>query len=157
MSVGRWVTTTVKRFGPATPLPFGLARRVDDDAISASEQLVADQRRVLGGDHRDTVTTRNNLANWLGEAGRVDDAIAAYKQLVADQRRVPGSDHRDTFTTRHNHALWLWKAHRFDDAVTASEQLFADQRRVLGDGDPLTRGTAKNLTALLELLPKDQE
>jgi len=140
----------------ALALWLGKAGRIDD-AISASEQLVADQRRVLGGDHRDTFTTRHNLANWLGEAGRVDDAIAAYKQLVADQRRVLGSDHRDTFTTRHNHALWLWKAHRFDDAVTASQQLFADQRRVLGDGDPLTRGTAKNLTALLELLPKDQE
>ena len=127
------------------------------EAIAAFEQLLADERRVLGDDDRTTFTTRNNLASALGEAGRIDDAIAALEQLLANERRVLGEDHRDTFRTRHNHTLLLWKAARFDDALTASEQLFADQRRVLGLVDPLTQVTVKNLLPLFEALTKELE
>jgi hypothetical protein len=32
----------------------------------------------LGPDHPDTLRTRNNLASWLGEAGRAQDAITLF-------------------------------------------------------------------------------
>jgi hypothetical protein len=32
------------------------------------ERLLADQTRVLGPDHPDTLTTRNNLDYWHGQA-----------------------------------------------------------------------------------------
>lgn len=36
-------------------------------------QLLADRTRVLGPDAPDTLATRNNLAYWLGDAGRMDE------------------------------------------------------------------------------------
>jgi hypothetical protein len=54
--------------------------------------------RVLGPDHPDTLTTRNNLAYWRGEAGDASGAAAATEQLLADSLRVLGPDHPHTLT-----------------------------------------------------------
>ena len=37
-------------------------------AVAALEQLLADQVRVLGADHPNTLLTRNNIARWRTEA-----------------------------------------------------------------------------------------
>jgi len=71
-----------------------------DEAIGLFEMLLADQIRVLGADHPDTLTTRNNIASWYGRAGRVDEAIGLFEVLLADQIRVLGADHPDTLATR---------------------------------------------------------
>jgi hypothetical protein len=44
------------------------------DAVSAFETLLADRLRLLGPDHPNTLTTRNNLAQWHGA---IDEATAA--------------------------------------------------------------------------------
>ena len=62
----------------------------------------------------DTLGTRNNLAVWLGEAGRVDDAVAQLEVLLGDQVRVLGADHPDTLTTREN--LLYWRRRLDEDA-----------------------------------------
>ncbi len=51
---------------------------------------------------RTTLTTRNNLANWLGEAGRVEEAVQQYELLLNDQLRALGPEHPHTLTTRNN-------------------------------------------------------
>jgi hypothetical protein len=61
----------------------------------------------VGPDHPDALTTRNNLAHWLGESGRVEEAIAQLRQVLADRARVLGPDHPDTLATRSNLAHWL--------------------------------------------------
>jgi hypothetical protein len=38
-------------------------------AATAYTELLADQLRVLGPDHPDTLGARNHLANWQGTAG----------------------------------------------------------------------------------------
>jgi hypothetical protein len=53
---------------------------------------------VLGPDHPHTLTTRSNLASWLGEAGDPAGAATAYAELLTDQLRVLGPDHPDTLT-----------------------------------------------------------
>jgi hypothetical protein len=37
-----------------------------DEAVDQFRLLLNDHRRVLGDDHPGTLTTRNNLASWLG-------------------------------------------------------------------------------------------
>jgi len=46
---------------------------------------------ALGPGHPDTMTTRGNLASWLGEAGQVTDAIIQFRQLLDDRTRVLGA------------------------------------------------------------------
>ena len=119
------------------------------EAITAFEQLLADQRRVLGPDDPNTLTTRSNLASWLGESGQVAEAITACEQLLADRTRVQGPDALDTLTTRGNLASWLARSGRLAEAITASEQLLADQSRVLGPDAPETLTARSNLASWL--------
>ena len=65
---------------------------------------------MLGPDHPDTLTTRDNLAGWRGEAGDAAGAAAAFEEVLADRLRVLGPDHPDTLTTRHNLAQWRERA-----------------------------------------------
>ena len=58
--------------------------------------------RVLGADHPQTLTSRNNLAYAYQSAGRLGEAIPLYEQVLADRTRVLGPDHPDTLTSRNN-------------------------------------------------------
>jgi len=62
---------------------------------------------VLGADNPDTLTGRNNLAFYLGKAGRVEEALAESKALLEDRHRVLGPDHPDTLRTQSNLARFL--------------------------------------------------
>ena len=58
--------------------------------------------RVLGEDHPDTLTSRNNLAAAYRAAGDLGRAIPLYEQTLADSARVLGEDHPQTKIVRGN-------------------------------------------------------
>ena len=62
---------------------------------------------MLGPDHPDVLMTRNNLAESLGEEGRLREAMEECQALLADRMRVLGPDHPESLTTRNNLASWL--------------------------------------------------
>lgn len=62
-------------------------------AIPLLEQTLADRERVLGPDHPDTLTSRNNLAGAYESAGDLGRAIPLLEQTLADSERVLGPDH----------------------------------------------------------------
>jgi len=74
-------------------------------AIPLFEQTLADCERVLGGDHPQTLTARNNLASACMRAGDVGRAIPLLEQTLADCERVLGGDHPRTKIVRSNLAL----------------------------------------------------
>ncbi|MEV7395297.1 tetratricopeptide repeat protein, partial [Streptomyces sp. NPDC091215] len=76
----------------------------------AFAELLDDRLRVLGPDHPDTLTTRNNLAYWRGEAGDPVGAATAFAELLDDHMRVLGPGHPDTLSTRNNLAHWQREA-----------------------------------------------
>jgi hypothetical protein len=122
--------------------------RLGDSAarsILIAEPLLADQERVLGADHPDTLGTRNNLANAYRAAGRTDKAITLHKRTLADRQRVLGADHPDTLGTRNSLAIDYRAAGRTAEAITLHEQNLADQERALGADHPDTLGTRNNL------------
>ena len=59
-------------------------------AIQVAEAVLADQEQILGSDHPDTMTSRNNLGTAYQAAGRTAEAISLYR---AHSRR-PGADPR---------------------------------------------------------------
>jgi tetratricopeptide (TPR) repeat protein len=148
----------IHRLGPDHPETLktrtNLARWFDeagrvDEAITLSQALLEDHRRVLGPDHPDTLTTRSDLARFLGEAGRADEAVAQFQALLEDQHRVLGPDHPDTLTTRNNLACRLALAGKVDEAVAQSQALLEDDRRVLGPDHPTTLWTRRDLARWL--------
>ncbi len=71
---------------------------------------------ILGPDHPDTLTTRNNLAESYRAAGRIDEAITLHKQNLNDSERILGPDHPSTLTTRNNLTSSYRAAGRIDEA-----------------------------------------
>jgi tetratricopeptide (TPR) repeat protein len=114
-------------------------------AIVIGEQLVADQERVLGPDHPDTLNSRNTLAVVYRAAGRLDKAVSLHEQTLAARERVLGPDHPDTLKSRNNLALAYRAAGRLDEAIPLYEQTLADRERVLGPDHPDTLSSRSNL------------
>jgi tetratricopeptide (TPR) repeat protein len=114
-------------------------------AIVIGEQLVADQERVLGPDHPDTLNSRNTLAVVYRAAGRLDKAVSLHEQTLAARERVLGPDHPSTVASRDNLALAYRAAGRLDEAVSLHEQALAARERVLGPDHPDTLLSRSNL------------
>jgi len=55
---------------------------------------------VQGPDHRDTLSTRGNLAATYQLARRLRDAIPQYERAVIDSERMLGPGDIETLTTR---------------------------------------------------------
>jgi hypothetical protein len=115
------------------------------EAVALYQTLLPVVEGTLGLDHPGTLTTRNNLAWWLGRSGRVGEAVDQFEVLLADRTRVLGPDHPDTLTTRNNLALWLGWSGRVGEAIEQFEVLLADRTRVLGPDHPDTLTTRNNL------------
>ncbi|MFF7796422.1 tetratricopeptide repeat protein [Streptomyces olivaceus] len=101
--------------------------------------------RVLGPEHPDTLTARNNLADWHGRTGDPAGAYTAFTRFLPDMVRVLGPEHPDTLTTRNNLAHWQGEAGDPAGAHAALTRLLPDMVRVLGPEHPDTLTTRNNL------------
>ena len=120
------------------------------EAIALFEQVLPDSIRVLGEDHPDTLTSRNNLAGAYLSAGRITEAIALFEQVLPDRIRVLGEDHPDTLTSRNNLAYAYESAGRLEEAIALYEQVLPDSIRVLGEDHPHTLASRNNLAGAYE-------
>jgi hypothetical protein len=68
--------------------------------------LAAASPRLLGPEHPDTLSVRNNLARWRGSAGDAEGAVVALAELLPVSERVRGPEHPDTLSVRNNLARW---------------------------------------------------
>jgi tetratricopeptide (TPR) repeat protein len=107
-------------------------------AINLGMRVVEDCEQILGSQHPDTLTARNNLANAHLEAGRPEPAIELLEHTLADRTRILGPDHAETLMSRNDLANAYREAGRLEHAVTLYEQTLADRSRVLGPGHPDT-------------------
>ena len=120
-------------------------------AIAIGERLVADQERVLGPDHPNTLAARNNLANAYQVAGRTDEAISLHEQTLATRERIQGPDHLDTLVSRNNLANAYRDAGRLDEAISLDEQTLAAFERIQGPDHPDTLVSRNNLAAAYQI------
>ncbi|GAA4680447.1 hypothetical protein GCM10023324_38080 [Streptomyces youssoufiensis] len=71
-------------------------------ALHALQRALTTRERLLGGDHPDTLTSRNNLAAEYQMAGDLGRATPLYQRTLTERERVLGDDHPDTLNSRHN-------------------------------------------------------
>jgi len=114
-------------------------------AIGIGAAVLADAERVLGPDHRHTLSSRNSLALAYQSAGRLREAITLFKRTLADREHVLGADHHDTLGSRNSLALAYESAGRLREAITLYECTLADGERVLGPDDPDILKSRNNL------------
>ena len=115
-------------------------------AMEYGDSLVVDCERLLGSDHPDTLTSRNNLALAYQAAGRAAEAIPLLERTLADRDRLLGANHPDTLTSRDN----LASAYRaaglaIKAAIPIHVKTISDRERVLGIDHPDTLTSRNNL------------
>jgi tetratricopeptide (TPR) repeat protein len=115
--------------------------------IEISEALVADNERVHGKSHPDTLASRANLAGAYREAGKLGQAIQSLEQTLADFVRVQGEEHRDTLACGGLLARVYLDVGRADEAVPLIEQALAVYVRALGE-DHLDTLSSRNTLAI---------
>ena len=62
-------------------------------------------RRVLGVEHRDTLSAANNLGVTYKDQGKFTEAAVLHEEALATSRRVLGAGHPDTRCTAENLAI----------------------------------------------------
>ncbi|WP_329359748.1 tetratricopeptide repeat protein [Streptomyces anulatus] len=115
------------------------------------------ETRLLGPDHPDTFSSRNNLANALDRLGEYQQAADLHRQNVADRERILGPDHPGTLSSRNNLANALSELGEYQQAADISRQNVADRERVLGPDHPGTLSSRNNLAATLSELGEYQQ
>ena len=115
-----------------------------DDVKAYFEALLRDERRVLGDDDIQTLTTRLHLATLMCEGEEADalrDAEAALRRVLADLQRVLGPGELATLVARHNLALVVHLQERQAEARDLRRDLLEDERRLIGEEHFLTVST----------------
>jgi light-regulated signal transduction histidine kinase (bacteriophytochrome) len=108
------------RYTPSDGSVYILARdtgtEVEDEVRDTGEGILAIRERLLGPEHPDTLSSRNNLANGYLALGRNDEAVKLHEETLAIRERVLGPEHPDTLNSRNNLASAYRAAGRDADA-----------------------------------------
>ncbi|MGW7592377.1 tetratricopeptide repeat protein, partial [Streptomyces rubiginosohelvolus] len=130
---------------------LGAAGAVSEELL-LRRHILDNQSRLLGHDHPDTLTSRNNHALALNRLGEHQQAANLHQQVLTGFERVLGPDHPDTLTSRNNLATALGWIGDHQQAADLHQQTLTDRQRVLGPDHPDTLTSRNNLaTALSDL------
>jgi DNA-binding SARP family transcriptional activator len=130
------MTRTIASLGAAVQL---------DEAIGLCERLGRHAAEHLGIRHHDTLELRNQLATWLGDAGRTQEAILALTTLVPDTTAALGPDHPTTLAARGNLGYQWGQAGHPGTAVAMLDDVLCDETRVHGSDSPQVLTTRTRL------------
>jgi hypothetical protein len=104
-------------------------------------QLIVDAHQeddAYGPEHPDTLTARNELAYYTGQAGDAAAARDQHAALLPIMERVLGPEHPATLDARVNLAYWTGEAGDAAAARDLSAELLPVDERVLGPEHPGT-------------------
>jgi len=115
---------------------------------------LAIRQRILGDDHRETLSSTSNLADSLGKLGNVDEAERLYEAVLEKERRILGPDDQSTLLTECNRAIFYADQGRLAEAEEGLRAVLVKERRVLGVDHP---DTVEAMSALAVVLTKRQK
>jgi tetratricopeptide (TPR) repeat protein len=126
-------------------------------AAQYNESLALDSERLLGSDHRDTLTSRSNLGYAWGKMGQAGKAIPLLERTLADRERLMGPDDLDTLAARNNLGGLYQAAGQTSKAIPLFERTLADRERLMGPDDPDTLRSRNNLAAAYQVVDRNSE
>ncbi len=103
------------------------------------------QKRVLGAEHPETLTSANNLAMSLSDQGKYAEAEQIQREVLAVRKRVLGAEHPDTLASASNLGVFISHQGKYAEAELMLHAALASRQRVLGPAHPSTLGTATSL------------
>jgi tetratricopeptide (TPR) repeat protein len=114
--------------------------REEKDKRPLLEPLLEIERRVLGEEHPDTLSTMAALAK--GDSW--SETTAKLERVLDIKRRVLGDEHPDTLASMHELGAHH-RENRVGEAARVLERTLEAQRRVLGEDHPATLDTMHQL------------
>ncbi|MET9963036.1 tetratricopeptide repeat protein [Streptomyces sp. NPDC006326] len=121
---------------------FGAARLLHERVLDV-------ETRMLGPEHPDTLTSRNDLACALDGTGEHAEAVGLLRQTLNDRTRVLGPEHPHTLASRDSLGLALDGMGEHAQAVRLHRQTLEDRTRILGPEHPDTLASRHNLALAL--------
>jgi len=91
----------------------------------------------------------NNLANTLGDQGKLEEAAAMKKEVLEKRRRILGEEHPSTITAMNNLAATLSGQGKLEESIAMFSEAYVKMTTLLGNNHPHTRVVGDNLTRLL--------
>jgi serine/threonine protein kinase/tetratricopeptide (TPR) repeat protein len=129
-------------------MTIGMSFHYLGDNQKAAEQFKTARElysKVLGDEHRDTLSSMHKLALSYLELGRYEDALLLNKEVIARKTATLGPEHRETLNTMQNLATTYSHLGRHKDALELEEELRAVMIAKFGPDDPDTLDLTNNL------------
>ena len=114
-------------------------------AIAVGERLAADLEQLMGAEHAETLTARDNLAIAYRDRGRVAEAITLHKQVMRGAKRTLGEAHPSTIACLGHLAEDYLAAGLPARAIPLHEQALTLSQGILGEDHPSTLTVLNNL------------
>jgi hypothetical protein len=121
---------------------YPTARRLQEEVLAACV-------RLLGEEHLETLTSKNNLAGTLVAQGDLEGARRLHGEVLAGYVRLLGEEHQHTLTSKNNLAATLVAQGDLESARRLHEDVLAGFVRLLGEEHPQTLTSKNNLAETL--------
>jgi uncharacterized protein DUF4062/tetratricopeptide repeat protein len=115
------------------------------EARQLAREVAADSARILGPEHRQTISSRLNVARWTGESGDTAEALRLAREVAAESSRILGEEDRALMSARFEVAVWTGCDGDAAEAVRLWQELDADATRAHGDSVELIMDVRRNL------------
>jgi CHAT domain-containing protein/tetratricopeptide (TPR) repeat protein len=116
-----------------------------DDAAPLFHRAIEQGERVLGADHRDTLTYTSNLGLLYKDLGRYTEAELLLRRALEGSERALGTEDPDTLTSVNNLAALLDDQGRYAEAESLYSRVLAAREHVFGADHPNTLISVNNL------------
>ncbi|KAL3456402.1 hypothetical protein BJX64DRAFT_41730 [Aspergillus heterothallicus] len=120
------------------------------EAKELGVQVLEINKRVLGPEHPNTLTSMANLASIYLDQGQWEEAKELGVQVLEIRKRVLGPEHPKTLTSMNNLAHTLYSQEKVYEAVVLMEKCVRLQVRSLGPSHPHTKNSASSLKSWKE-------
>ncbi|KAJ5366092.1 hypothetical protein N7541_000033 [Penicillium brevicompactum] len=120
-----------------------------EEAEAMHRRALETREKVLGREHRDTLTSLSNLGLVLSRQGKYEEAEAMHRRALETREKVLGREHRDTLTGLSNLGLVLSRQGKYEEAEAMHRRDLEGSEKVLGCEHPDTLTSVSNLGLVL--------
>ena len=115
------------------------------DSLRIREELLEQEKQILGEAHPDTLGSMNNLAVIYSAMGENQKALELKEQTLELRKRILGEKHPDTLRLMNNLAISYDAMGENQKALELKEQTVELMKRILGEEHPDTLRLMNNL------------
>ncbi|KAL9024099.1 MAG: hypothetical protein Q9196_006760 [Gyalolechia fulgens] len=126
------------------------------EALQLIERTVEAEKKTLGDEHPDTLSSIHNLVTVYTQVGRREEALPLSERLVEIRKRTLGDEHPNTLLSIQRLAYIYWLFNRYQDALNLLEPVVEARKRTLGDKHPNTLKAIHNLAIIYSELGRQE-